>query len=250
LFDKHILTGGVACGVVLFLGQGLQQAGIVYTSASKSGFLTALYIVLVPIIGVFLKRRAYWNTWVSVFVAAVGLYFLSVTSDFTILPGDLVLLIGAVMWAVHIIVTDHFVRPLDQQGIYRLVTVQFVTCSALSFIMSPIIDMRLVPIPLTADILVEVMPALLYAGCMSAGVGFTLQAIGQKHINPSAAGIILSLEAVFGAIGGAAILGERLSGRELLGCALMFGAVILSQITFAGRESRTKSREETRAKVD
>jgi drug/metabolite transporter (DMT)-like permease len=208
----------------------LQQAGIVSTTASKAGFLTALYIVLVPIIGIFLKKRTHWNTWVSVVIAAAGLYFLSVTADFTILPGDLVLLIGAVMWATHILVTDHYVASLDQQGIYKLVTVQFITCSALSFIVAPFLDMNLVPIPLTADIFMQVLPALLYAGCISAGIGFTLQAIGQKHINPSAAGIILSLEAVFGAIGGAVILGERLPARELLGCALMFGAVVLSQI--------------------
>jgi drug/metabolite transporter (DMT)-like permease len=225
-----LIKEGLVCGTVLFFGQGLQQAGIVYTTASKAGFLTALYIVLVPIIGVFLKKRTHWNTWVSVVIAAAGLYFLSVTADFTILPGDLVLLIGAVMWATHILVTDHYVASLDQQGIYRLVTVQFVTCSALSFIMAPFLDMKLVPIPLTADIFVQVLPALIYAGCISAGIGFTLQAIGQKHINPSAAGIILSLEAVFAAIGGAVILGERLPARELLGCGLMFGAVILSQI--------------------
>jgi drug/metabolite transporter (DMT)-like permease len=242
--NKNLLIqGGIVCGAILFLGQGLQQAGIVYTTASKAGFLTALYIVLVPIIGVFLKKRTHWNTWVSVVIAAAGLYFLSVTADFTILPGDLVLLIGAVMWATHILVTDHYVASLDQQGIYRLVTVQFVTCSALSFIASPFIDMKLVPIPLTADIFVQVLPALLYAGCVSAGIGFTLQAIGQKHINPSAAGIILSLEAVFAAIGGAVLLGERLPARELLGCALMFGAVILSQIPVKGKRRRPVERD-------
>jgi drug/metabolite transporter (DMT)-like permease len=225
-----ILKGGVLCGIVLFLGQGLQQVGIVFTTASKAGFLTALYIVLVPIIGVFLKKHTHWNTWASVVIAALGLYFLSITTDFTILPGDLVLLIGAALWATHILVTDHFVPTLDQQAIYRLVTIQFITCSALSFVFAPFVDMRLVPIPLTADILIQAAPALLYAGCISAGVGFTLQAIGQRRISPSAAGIILSLEAVFGAIGGALILGERLSARETLGCALMFSAVILSQI--------------------
>jgi drug/metabolite transporter (DMT)-like permease len=228
--DRFILKGGVLCGVVLFLGQGLQQMGLVFTTASKAGFLTALYIVLVPIIGVFLKKHTHWNTWVSVVIAAAGLYFLSITSEFTILPGDLVLLIGAALWATHILVTDHFVPSLDQQAIYRLVTIQFVTCAALSFVASPLLDRLLVPIPLTTDIFVQVLPALLYAGCISAGVGFTLQAIGQRRINPSAAGIILSLEAVFGAIGGAVILGERLPAREAFGCALMFAAVILSQI--------------------
>jgi drug/metabolite transporter (DMT)-like permease len=230
--NRLVLKGGVLCGVVLFLGQGLQQVGIVYTSASKAGFLTALYIVLVPIIGVFLKKHTRWNTWASVVIAAAGLYFLSVTAEFTILPGDLVLLIGAVLWAMHILVTDHYVPSLNRHDIYRLVTVQFITCSALSFIVSPLIDIRLVPIPLTADVFAQVLPTLLYAGCISAGAGFTLQAIGQKHINPSAAGIILSLEAVFGAVGGAFLLGERLSPRELLGCTLMFGAVVLSQISW------------------
>jgi drug/metabolite transporter (DMT)-like permease len=228
--DRFLLKGGVLCGVVLFLGQALQQVGMVYTTASKAGFLTALYIVLVPIISIFLKKHTHWNTWVSVAVAALGLYFLSITAAFTILPGDLVLLIGAALWATHILVTAHYVPSLDQQAIYRLVTIQFITCAVLSFALAPFIDMKLVPIPLTPDILAQALPALLYAGCISAGVGFTLQAIGQRRINPSAAGIILSLEAVFGAIGGAALLSERLSARETLGCALMFTAVILSQI--------------------
>jgi drug/metabolite transporter (DMT)-like permease len=233
----HLLKGGVLCGLVLFLGQGLQQIGMVYTTASKAGFLTALYIVLIPIISIFLKKHTHWNTWVSVVTAAFGLYFLSITTEFTISPGDLVLLIGAALWAAHILVTDHYVASLDRQGVYRIVTVQFIVCSALSLVISPFIDMKLVPVPLTPDIFVQVLPALLYAGCISAGVGFTLQAIGQRRINPSAAGIILSLEAVFGAIGGALILGERLSARELLGCILMFAAVVLSQIPVKEKES-------------
>jgi drug/metabolite transporter (DMT)-like permease len=201
--------------------------------------------VLVPIIGVLFKKQTHWNTWVSVVVATIGLYFLSVTDEFTILPGDLVLLISAILWASHILVTDHYVPPLDQQGIYKLVTVQFVTCSVLSFATSPFIDMKLVPIPLTQDILIQVAPALLYAGCIAAGVGFTLQAVGQRHINPTATGIILSLEAVFGAIGGAIILGERLTPRELLGCAIMFVAVILSQIPF--KDKRDSALEQRKA---
>ncbi|MDR2162449.1 MAG: DMT family transporter [Clostridiales Family XIII bacterium] len=235
---KFLFKGGAICGVVLFLGQGLQQVGMVYTTASKAGFLTALYIVLVPIIGIFLKKRTHWNAWAGVALAAVGLYFLSITSEFTMLPGDIVLLVGAALWATHILVTGHYVPTLDQQGIYRLVTVQFAVCSALSFCVSPFIDVNLVPIPLTADILSQALPALLYSGCVSAGVGFTLQAIGQRRISPSAAGIILSLEAVFGAIGGAIILGERLSPRELLGCALMFAAFVLAQIPVKGTRER------------
>jgi drug/metabolite transporter (DMT)-like permease len=228
--DPWIIKGGIVCGVVLFLGQGLQQVGIVYTSASKAGFLTALYIVIVPILGIFLKKHTHWNTWVSVPIAAIGLYFLSITAAFTILPGDLIMLIGSVMWAGHILVIDHFVPPLTQQGILKLVTIQFIACAALSFVCTPFIDMKLVPIPLTVDTVVQVMPALLYAGCISAGIGYTLQAIGQRHVSPAAAGLIMSLEAVFGAIGGALILGERLSHREALGCALLFVAVVFAQM--------------------
>ncbi|MDR1292110.1 MAG: DMT family transporter [Clostridiales Family XIII bacterium] len=233
---KPLIKGGVVYGIVLFFAQGFQQLGVVYTTASKAAFLTALYIVLVPIIGIFLKKRTHWNTWISVVIAAAGLYFLSITTSLTILPGDTLLLVSAFMWATHILVTDHYVAPLDQQGIYKLITIQFITCSALSLALAPFVDMKLVPIALTADAFIQVLPALLYFGCVSAGAGFTLQAIGQKHINPSAAGIILSLEAVFGAIGGALILGERLSSRELLGCALMLGAVILSQIPVARKK--------------
>ncbi|MDR1495934.1 MAG: DMT family transporter [Clostridiales Family XIII bacterium] len=225
-----LLKGGVVCGLVLSIAQGLQQVGMVFTTASKAGFLTTLYIVVVPIIGIFLKKHTHWNTWVSVLIAASGLYFLSITSTFTISPGDLVLLISAVMWAAHIIVTGHYVASLDRQGVFRLVTVQFLTCSAFSFILSPFIDRMFDPAPLTADVFVQVLPALLYSGCVSASVGFTLQAIGQRRISPSAAGIILSIEAVFGAVFGALILGERLSSRELLGCVFMFAAVVLSQI--------------------
>jgi drug/metabolite transporter (DMT)-like permease len=241
-----IVKGGIVCGLMLFLGQGLQQAGIVFTTASKAGFLTALYIVLVPVLGLFFKKHTHWNTWVSIPVAALGLYFLSITEDFTILPGDLILLVGAVMWAGHILVIDHYVPPLTQLGLLRLVTIQFAFCSALSFACSPIIEplmkanfaaeLSFVPVQqLTFGTIAEVLPALLYAGCISAGIGFTLQAVGQRNVSPAAAGLILSLEAVFGAIGGALILGERLSTRELIGCALMFVAVIFAQMPVKGK---------------
>jgi drug/metabolite transporter (DMT)-like permease len=238
-----IWKGGIACGVILFLGQGLQQTGIVFTTASKAGFLTALYIVLVPILGLFIKKKTHWNTWVSIPVAAIGLYFLSITEEFTILPGDLIVLIGAVLWAMHILVTDHFVPSLTQRDILKLVTIQFSVCAALSFAAAPLLDARFVPVPLTIDAIIAVTPALLYAGCISAGIGFTLQAIGQRNVSPAAAGLIMSLEALFGAVGGAMILGERLTPREMLGCVLMFVAVVFAQMPVKSGASEKSNAE-------
>jgi drug/metabolite transporter (DMT)-like permease len=235
--DPYILRGGIACGLVLTLGQALQQVGIVYTTASKAGFLTALYIVVVPLLGIFLKKHTHWNTWVSVAVAVVGLYFLSVTAQLTIQPGDLIILISSLGWACHILVIDHYVPSLSQGDVLKLVTIQFAVCSAVTFACAPFLDAVFVPAPLTAEAALKALPAMLYAGCVSAGVGYTLQAIGQRNVKPATAGLIMSLESVFGALGGALLLGERLSPRELLGCALMFGAVVLAQIPVRERSA-------------
>jgi drug/metabolite transporter (DMT)-like permease len=235
IISKHLLKSGILCGIVLFAATSFQQVGIVTTTASKTGFLTALYMVLVPVLGIFLKKHTHWNTWVSVLIATVGLYFLCITSDFSILPGDLIVLLGAFLWAGHILVIDRFVPSLTQHDILKLVTVQFLVSSALSMICGPLFDMSIVPIPLSAEIIAQAVPALLYSGVVSAGVGFTLQAVGQKYANPTAAAIILSLESVFSVIGGMLILGEKMTGREALGCLLMFLAVVLSQIPVRGK---------------
>ncbi|MDR1136417.1 MAG: DMT family transporter [Clostridiales Family XIII bacterium] len=232
-YRKKLLRGGVYCGLILFAGTNFQQIGLVFTTASKAGFITALYIVLVPILGILLKHKTHWNTWVSVLIAAVGLYFLCLTESFIIQPGDLVILIGAGFWAMHILVIDHFVAHVSA---VKLSCIQFLVCGLLSLIISPFADAYLSPGAHISGAL-QILPAILYTGVLSSGVGFTLQAVGQKYANPTAASIIMSTEAVFGVIGGFLLLHERLTQRELLGCILMFTAVILAQLPVKRREA-------------
>jgi drug/metabolite transporter (DMT)-like permease len=229
---KKLLQGGICCGLILFGGTNFQQIGLVFTTASKAGFITALYIVLVPILGIFLKHKTHWNTWTSVFIAAVGLYFLCLSETFVIQPGDLVILIGAAFWAMHILFIDHFVAYVSA---VKLSCIQFMVCSLLSFIVCPFADGFFSPDTHISGAL-QILPAILYTGVLSSGVGFTLQAVGQKYANPTAASIIMSTEAVFGVIGGFLLLHERLTQRELLGCVLMFAAVILAQLPVKQKE--------------
>jgi drug/metabolite transporter (DMT)-like permease len=235
---KPLLIGGVICGLVLFMASNTQQVGMVYTSASKAGFLTTMYIVLVPILGIFLRHKTHWNTWVSVLVAVVGLYFLSITNGLTMQLGDLVVLLSAMFWACHILVIDHYAPKLRYTDLIRLCAIQFITAGILSFVCMPLFDHFFVAAEFKAEVLLAVAPALLYAGILSTGVGFTLQAIGQRHANPSAASIIMSLEAVFSVVGGMLILNEILNGREILGCILMFAAVILAQLPIVAHKGR------------
>jgi drug/metabolite transporter (DMT)-like permease len=227
-----VLKGGIACGVVLFFAGNFQQVGLVFTTAGKAGFLTALYIILVPILGIFLKQKTHWNTWVSVLIAAVGLYFLSITAGFSIRIGDLVVILGAVCWAFHILVVDHFVTPLGHRDVMRMCLYQFMTAGLLGVLCCPLFDHFFTISPLSIANIISVLPAILYAGILSTGAGFTLQAIGQRYANPSAASIIMSLESVFSLIGGMLILHETMTGREFLGCILMFSAVLLAQFPF------------------
>jgi drug/metabolite transporter (DMT)-like permease len=233
LSGKRLFVAGLVCGLVLFLAGNLQQVGLVFTTASKGGFLTALYIVLVPILGIALRHKTHWNTWLSVLIAACGLYFLCITEVFTIEFGDIIMLIGAVFWACHILVIDHFVEGLSQKGVMKLCIAQFTVAAALSLITSPILDHQFVIEAFKSENLLAALPAVLYTGILSTGVAFTLQAFGQQDMNPSAASIIMSLEAGFSVVGGMIILHEILSGREVLGCILMFVAVILSQLPVA-----------------
>jgi drug/metabolite transporter (DMT)-like permease len=230
---KDLLLGGFMCGLVLFAGSNFQQMGLVFTSASKAGFITALYIVLVPIFGIFLKHKTHWNTWAGVLLASVGLYCLCITESLNIAPGDLVILIGAAFWAMHILVIDYFVRRVDA---VRLSCAQFIVCGALSLIAMPFADpyFSSVSFPPIENI-IAVLPAILYTGVLSSGAGFTLQAVGQKYANPTVASIVMSTEAIFGVIGGFLLLGERFTSRELLGSILMFAAVILAQLPLGAR---------------
>jgi drug/metabolite transporter (DMT)-like permease len=230
LSSKRLLLGGAVCGLVIFLAGSAQQVGLVFTPASKAGFLTALYIVLVPVLGILLRHRPHWNTWLSVLVAAVGLYFLCMTDASSLQFGDMVVLVGAFFWACHILVIDHFVAGLGQREVMGLCIVQFTVAAALSLMCAPFLDASFVTGGFEPDALVAALPAVLYTGILSTGVAFTLQAFGQQGLNPSAASLIMSLEAVFSVLGGALLLGEVLTMRELAGCAAMFAAVLLSQV--------------------
>ncbi len=219
--NKTLLIAGFVCGVVLFSAASLQQFGIFFTTAGKTGFITALYIVLVPIFGIFLKQKVGLNAWLGVALATVGLYLLCITEAFTIGLGDFIILIGAGFWAMHILLINHFAGRVSS---LRLAFLQFAVVSIISFILALIFETT------TLESIRLAMIPILYSGFMSIGTGFTLQIIGQKNAPPTLASIILSMEAVFGAIGGWLILGEILSLRELIGCAVMFIAIIISQL--------------------
>ena len=235
--QKWTLMGGAIGGVVLFFASNLQQVGMVFTTAGKAGFLTSIYIVLVPLYGILLKRKTHWNAWVSVVIGGVGLYFLSITEKLTIDPGDLVVIICAFFWAAHVYIIDHYVKKVD---VVALGFCQFIVCGVLSVIAAVFLDGYFLPGASIAGLL-DVIPGLLYVGILSSGVGFTLQGAGQRYVAPTAASLIMSLEAVFAVVGGGLLLGESLTSRELFGCLLMFGAVILAQLPVRGITKKTKT---------
>ncbi len=219
-YRKTLWLGGVLCGVALAVASSLQQIGIQFTTAGKAGFLTALYIVVVPLLGLFFKKRVGLNIWISVVIAAVGTYLLSIKENFTIGTGDLFVILCAVAFSVHILLIDRF-SPLVS-GV-ELSCVQFLTCGVLCTVAAFIMEQ-----PNWNDILLSLGP-ILYTGLMSSGVGYTLQIIGQKDTPPAVASLIMSLESVFAALSGWLILGESMSPKEAFGCVLVFAAVILAQ---------------------
>ena len=229
---KHLLTGGSLCGLMLILASTTQQIGIADTSAGKTGFITAMYIVIVPLFGLFQGKRPTALLWGSVAVAAGGLYFLCVTESFTVAPSDLVVLLCAVLYAGHILVVDRFGGSLD--GI-QMSCVQFFTAMVLSGAGALAIEH-----PTMTSISLCVGP-ILYCGLLSSGLGYTLQILAQKDANPTVVSILLSMESVFAVIGGAVVLHERMGGREIFGCVLMLVAVILAQLPAATREADAKA---------
>lgn len=219
---KTLLSGGLACGVLLFIATSLQQIGMQDTTVGKAGFVTAMYIVLVPVFGIFLKKRVGVRVWAAIALAVAGLYLLCMTGDsLSFQRGDLLVLCCAGVFSVHILTVDHFSPRVD--GV-KMSCIQFLVCGFLSGIC-----MLLFESPDVGQILQAWLP-ILYAGVLSCGVAYTLQIVGQKGLNPTVASLILSLEAVFSVIAGWAILGQTLSGREKGGCALMFAAILLSQL--------------------
>ena len=218
---KNQIQGGIACGLLLFAASSLQQIGIQYTSAGKSGFITAFYIVIVPVLGIFLHKKIGWKVWIAVLLALAGLYFLCITEKFTIGKGDILIFLCALVFSLHIMVIDYFSPKVD--GV-KMSCIQFFVCGIVS-----IPFMFVLETPNVTDIVAGWMP-LLYAGVLSCGVAYTLQIIGQKNVNPAIASLILSLESCFSVLAGWAVLGEHLSARESVGCILMFVAIILAQL--------------------
>jgi drug/metabolite transporter (DMT)-like permease len=231
---RTVITGSVLAGLALFMGSSLQQIGLVYTTAGKAGFITGLYVVLVPIVGVFWKQRTAVGTWVGAMFAVVGLYLLSVTESLTISRGDLLVLLSAFFWAGHLHVIGMFSARI---GSIKLAFIQFSACSVLSLLMAAATEL-ISP----AAILRAAIP-IMYGGFLSVGVAFTLQVVAQRDANTSHAAIIMSLEVVFAALGGWMILGETLSPRGLTGCAVMLAGMLVSQlnlnIDFLTRNGRT-----------
>ncbi len=218
---KLTVKAGIIAGCALFIATSLQQMGVMGTTAGKAGFITGLYMVIVPILGLFLKQKVNKSTWLGIVIAIIGLYLLSINEDFSISNGDLLVLIGSVGWAVHILLIDNFTKKIDP---LKLSSVQFATCSILSLVMAIIFeDINMVGIS-------GAMVSILYGGLLSVGVAYTLQVVAQKNAKPSHAAILLSMESVFGALGGAMFLGERIGARGLVGCILIFIAIIISQL--------------------
>lgn len=220
---KTLITGGICCGILLCFASNFQQFGIKYTSVGKAGFITACYIVIVPIIGIFLKKKCSPFIWIAVILSLCGLYLLCLTpgEGFAIGKGELLVLICAFLFSLHILTIDHFSPLVD--GV-KMSCIQFFVCGILSGIPALLLEK-----PDLTDILAAKVPVL-YAGIMSCGVAYTLQIIGQKNMNPTVASLILSLESCISVIAGWLILGQNLNSREIGGCILMFGAIILAQL--------------------
>ena len=229
---KNLIIGGIVCGVVLTIASGLQQIGIVYTSIGKTGFLTVLYIVIVPLLGLFLKKKCQLNVWISVVIAVIGLYLLCITENFTIVPTDLYVLGCAVMYAVHILVGDHYSPRVN--GVW-LSCIQFLVCGILSGVIMFIIETP------TIENIIACAGPILYAGIFSSGVAFTLQILGQKYLDATLAALIMSMESVISVLSGWIFLNEMLSSREILGCVFVFIAVLLAQFAFPSKKAKKEA---------
>lgn len=229
----ELLIGGISCGTLLCLASNFQQIGIIYTSVGKAGFITACYIVIVPVLGIFLHRKCGVSVWLGVAFALAGLYFLCIKGNISTveverfiswLPigkGEILLMICALLFSLHILVIDHFTVRVD--GV-KMSCIQFFVCGILSGI-----GMLLTEEPRIAEILMAWQP-ILYAGVMSCGVAYTLQIVGQKGMNPTVASLIMSLESVISVLAGMVLLSQRLTSWEILGCVMMFVAIILAQL--------------------
>lgn len=224
---KTGIIGGICCGLCLFTASSLQQFGIAYTTVGKAGFITALYMVLVPIFGLFLHKKVGIHVWISVAIATAGMYLLCITENFTIGKGDFLVFLCAIVFSFHIMTIDHF-SPIAEGVLISCV--QFFTAGILGCI-----AMFLMEQPTWDGILAAALP-IGYAGIMSSGVAYTLQIVAQKDMDPTIASLLMSLESVFSLLAGWVLLGQRLSAKELFGCALVFAAIMLVQLPIGSKE--------------
>ena len=228
---KMLLRGGILCGVALFVGSTLQQIGIVDTTAGKAGFITAMYVVLVPVMGVFVGHKQPWLVWLGVALSAVGMYFLCVHESLSLNRGVLMVLPPALGSSFHILLIDRYSAHVD--GV-KLSCLQFFVAGVLGLVF-----MFLFETPQISQIFAAWLP-LLYAGVFSCGVAYTLQILGQRDTDPTIASMILCLEAVFSVVFSWFLLGERLSAREIFGCVLIFAAILLAQLKGKAGDPETK----------
>ena len=223
---SHTWKGGICCGLFLTAGSVFQQMGVVYTTAGKAGFITAMYMLLVPILNFLLfKKKNSWLVWLAVFLGVGGMYLLCVKEDFTLTRGDILVCICALMFSGHILCCDYFVKLASA---VELAAIQFATAAVVSAVIAAFTEN-----PDRAGIVAAAVP-ILYCGVVSGGIGYTLQIVAQKFTDPTIASLLMSLESVFAVIAGSVLLGEQMSSRELLGCAVMFAATVLVQIPLPG----------------
>ena len=226
---KQLILGSLCCGLTLAAASDVQQFGVMHATAGKAGFITSLYMVLVPVLGLFLKRRVKTRIWIAVGLALLGLYFLSVTEGFAVVPTDGFLLFAALMFAVQILFIDYFVKEVDS---LCLSCGQFLVAGIVSAVIACFTDHTTM-----ADVTAVLLPVL-YMGICSTGIAYTLQVLALKYGEPTPVTLICSLESVFSVIAGAFILHEVLSGRELAGCALMLFAVVLAELPGKPQEKK------------
>jgi drug/metabolite transporter (DMT)-like permease len=219
--QRNILWGGLLAGTVLFIGASLQQAGMVYTEAGKAGFITGFYVILVPLIGIFIGQHITKLLWTGAFIALAGLYFLTINGPFVLQKGDMLILLSAFFWAIHVQVINKLV---DTHAALPLSAFQFAVCGLLSLGTGFIFE------TITLDSIFQATIPLLYGGFMSVGIAYTMQVVAQQHVHPAYASIILSFETVFAVIGGWLLLNEILSLRNLFGCLLMLVGIVIVQV--------------------
>jgi len=218
--SKILFIYGSVGGLLLYLGASLQQIGIVYTSAGKAGFITGMYVIIVPILGIFFRNKAGWQRWTGALLSITGLYFLSIKGSIRINKGDVFVLLSAFFWASHVIAISHFSPKVNA---LKLAFIQYVLCGILSLITAFLFEY------MSWILIIKAWIPILYGSLFSVGIAYTIQIFAQKKANPAHAAIILSLEGVFAVIGGWLILGEFLGFKGLMGCSLMLGGMFLSQ---------------------